>query len=115
MDILQEKAYKFALRIVKLSEYLNNEKKEFVLSRKVLDAATSIGLKIEEGKQGENKVDFVQNYAAANKDAFKSHLLLRLIRDSKYIGRALAESLLHDCGELQALLITSLRTSRKNG
>ena len=49
MDILQEKAYKFALRIVKLSEYLNNEKKEFVLSRKVLDAATNIGLKIEEG------------------------------------------------------------------
>ena len=114
MDILQEKAYKFALRIVKLSEYLTKEKKEFVLSRKILDSETNIGLKIEEGKQGENKLDFVQNYAAANKDAFKSHFLLRLIRDSKFIGRALAESLLHDCGELKALLITSLRTSRRN-
>ena len=47
MDILQEKVYRFALRIARLSEYLNNRKKEFVLSRKVLDAGTNIGLMIE--------------------------------------------------------------------
>jgi four helix bundle protein len=114
MDILQEKAYNFALRVVKLSEYLTNEKKEFILSRKILDSGTNIGLLIEEGKQGENRPDFIQKYSVANKEAFKSHFLLRLIRDSKYITIDQAESLLHDCGELQALLITSLRTSRKN-
>jgi four helix bundle protein len=113
MDILQEKAYAFALRIVKLCEYLNNEKKEFVLSKKLLDSGTNIGLFIEEGKQGENKPDFILKYSLANKDAFKSHFLLRLIRDSKYIGAKHAESFLHECGELQALLITSLRTARK--
>ena len=114
MDILQEKAYNFALRVVKLSEYLTNEKKEFILSRKILDSGTNIGLLIEEGKQGENRPDFIQKYSVANKEAFKSHFLLRLIRDSKYITIDQAESLLHDCGELQALLVTSLRTSRKN-
>ena len=50
MNILQEKAYKFALRVVKLSEYLHNEKHEFVLSRKILDSGTNIALLIEEGK-----------------------------------------------------------------
>jgi four helix bundle protein len=114
MDILQDKAYNFALRVVKLSEYLNNEKKEFVLSKKVLDSGTNIGLLIEEGKQGENRPDFLSKYAIANKEAFKSHFLLRLIRDSNYITISQAESLLGDCGELQALLITSLRTARKN-
>jgi four helix bundle protein len=114
MDILQEKAYAFALRIVKLCEYLNNEKKEFILSKKLLDSAANIGLLIEEGKQGENRPDFIQKFAIANKEAFKSHFLLRLIRDSKYITATQAESVLHDCGELQALLITSLRTARKN-
>lgn len=113
MDILQEKAYAFALRIVKLCEYLNNEKKEFVLSRKLLDSGTNIGLLIEEGKQGENKPDFIQKYSVANKEAFISHFILRLIRDSKNIGDAHAASFLHDCGELQALLITSLRTAKK--
>lgn len=114
MDILQEKAYKFALRIIKLSEYLNNEKKEFILSKKVLDSGTNIGLFVEEGKQGENRADFIQKYVVANKEAFRTHFLIRLVRDSDFINGALAESLLHDCGELQGLLITSVRTARKN-
>lgn len=66
MDILQQKAYKFALRIVRLSEFLNNEKKEFILSKKLLDSGTNIGLLIEEGKQGENRPDFIQKYSIAN-------------------------------------------------
>lgn len=114
MDILQEKAYRFALRIVRLSEYLNNEKKEFILSRKILDSGTNIGLFIEEGKQGENRADFIQKYVVANKEAFRTHFLIRVVRDCDFIGRSLAESLLSDCGELQGLLITSVRTARKN-
>ena len=46
-DILQDKSYKFALRIVKLSQYLAKEKSEFVLSKKVLDSGTNVGLLIE--------------------------------------------------------------------
>ena len=114
MDILQEKSYKFALRIVKLSEYLSNEKKEFVLSKKTLDSGTNIGLLIEEGKQGENKPDFIQKFSVANKEAFKTNFLLRLLRDSDAITLSQAESLLTDCEELQKLLITSLKTARKN-
>ena len=66
-NILQEKSYNFALRIVRLSGFLNNEKHEFVLSKKILDAGTNIGLLIEEGKQGENRADFIQKYSVANK------------------------------------------------
>src|SRR5688500_10289448 len=113
MDNLQEKAYKFALRIVRLSEHLHNEKKEFVLSRKVLDSATNMGLLIEEGKQGENRPDFIQKYSVANKEAFKSNFLLRLLRDSEKLTAVQAESLLTDCAELQKMLITSLKTARK--
>lgn len=114
MDILQEKAYNFALRAVKLSTYLHNEKKEYILSRKILDSGTNIALFIEEGKQGENKADFIQKNSVGNKEAFKVHLLLRLLRDSNFISETESESILSDCGELQALLITSLRTARQN-
>src|SRR5687768_18579031 len=114
MDILQDKSYQFAMRIVALSEYLGNEKKEFVLSRKVLDSGTNIGLLIEEGKQGENRTDFIQKYSVANKEAFKTNFLLRLLRDSAQLTLAQAESLLSDCEELQKLLITSLKTARRN-
>ena len=113
-DILQEKSYNFALRIVNLSEFLNNEKHEYVLSKKILASGTDIGLLIEEGKQGENRADFIQKYSVANKEAFKTHFLLRLLRDSNFITEVQAVSLLMDCGELQGLLITSLRTARKS-
>ena len=113
MDNLQEKAYKFALRIVRLSEYLNNEKKEFILSRKILDSGTDIGLLIEEGKQGENKPDFIQKYSVANKEAFKTNFLLRLLRDSEKISLLQSRSLISDCEELQKMLIKSLKTARR--
>ena len=112
-DVLQEKSYDFALRIVRLSEYLNDEKREFVLSKKILDAGTNVGLLIEEGKQGENRPDFIQKYSVANKEAFKAHFLLRLLRDSDFITETQATSLLSDCDELQSMLISSLRTARR--
>lgn len=112
-DILQEKSYKFALRIVKLSQFLSKEKHEFVLSKKILDSGTNIGLFIEEGKQGENRADFLQKYSLANKEAFKTNFILRLLRDGEYITEALSKSLLDDCGELQKMLIATLKTVRK--
>lgn len=111
--MIREKAYKFALRIVKLSEYLNNEKREFVLSKKILDSGVNIGLFVEEGRQGDDRPEFIQKYSLANKEAFKSNLLLRLIRDSEFITSNHAESILTDCEELQKLLISSLKTARK--
>jgi four helix bundle protein len=100
------------LRIIKLSEYLNHEKREFVLSKKILDSGTNIGLFIEEGKQGENRADFVQKYSLANKEAFKTNFLLRLLHSTEYISDSQAESILTDCEELQKLLISSLKTAR---
>jgi TIGR02436 family protein len=112
-ELIRDKAYGFALRIVKLSEYLNNEKREYVLSRKILDSGVNIGLFVEEGRQGDDRPEFIQKYSLANKEAFKSNFLLRLIRDSGYVAPAHADSILTDCEELQKLLITSLKTARK--
>src|SRR5947209_521516 len=109
VDILQEKSYKFALRIVRLSHFLNHEKREFVLSKKILDRGTNIGLFIEEGKQGVDRDDFRLRYSVANKGAFKTNFLLRLIRDSELISQAQARSLLDDCEGLQKMLIATIK------
>lgn len=111
-DPLREKSYAFARRIVKLSEYLHKEKHEYVLSRKVLDSGTNIGLFIEEGKQGSDRDDFRLKYSIANKEAFKTNFLLRLLRDEEFIGKAHADSMISDCEELQKMLIATLRTTK---
>ena len=111
-EILREKSYAFALRIVNLSEYLHKEKHEYVLSRKVLDSGTNIGLFIEEGKQGIDTDDFRTRYAIANKEAFKTNFWLRLLRDGNFLNEKQAQSLLEDCEELQKMLISAIKTTK---
>lgn len=110
--ILLEKSYKFALRIVKLSQYLNDEKREFVLSKKISDSGTAIGVLIEEAHQGENRADFLQKYSIANKEAFKTNFWLRLLHDSEFINEKQFQSLINDCGELQKILISAIKTTK---
>ena len=111
-SILQEKSYKFALRIVKLSQYLNDEKHEFVLSKKILDSGTAVGVLVEEAKQGENRTDFSQKLSVANKEAFKTNFWLRLLRDGGFLSDKQAQSLIDDCEELQKMLISSIKSTR---
>lgn len=110
--ILSEKSYKFALRILKLSQYLNDEKREFVLSKKILDSGTNVGIFIEEAQQGENRTDFLQKYSIANKEAFKTNFLLRLLRDGDFLNEKQAKSLLDDCEELQKMLISAIKNTK---
>jgi len=112
--ILLEKSYKFALRIVKLSQYLNDEKREFVLSKKILDAGTNIGIFIEEAHQGENRTDFLQKYSMANKESFKANFLLRLLRDGDFLSEKQSKSLLDDCEELQKMLISAIKNTKSS-
>src|SRR3954462_15010360 len=112
MSILKEKSYAFALRIVKLSEYLSKERSEFVLSRKVLDSGTNVGVFVEEAGQSPDHSDFISKFSLANKEAFKTNFWLRLIRDSEFINDKHAASLIEDCEELQKMLISSLKTAR---
>ena len=105
-NLLLEKAYNFSLRIVRLSEYLNNEKREYVLSRKILDSGVNISLFVEEAQQAENKQDFIPKYAIANKESSKTKLLLSLLADTEQISTPQSDSLLADCIELGKLLVS---------
>ncbi len=111
-SILVEKSYAFALRVVRLSQYLNNERKEFILSRKVLDSGTAIGALVEEARQGEGRDDFAHRLGLAVKEAFKTNYWLRLLRDSDQISGDQASSMLFACEDLQKMLIASRKTTR---
>ena len=111
-NILLSKSYKFALRTIKLFQYLSNEKKEFVLSKQVLRSGTSIGANIEEAHQGESKADFIHKLSIANKEAFETHYWLRLLRDSDLLEAKIAASLLTDCEELQKILVSSIKSAK---
>jgi four helix bundle protein len=113
-NVLKDKSYAFALRVVKLSQHLSAEKREFVLSKQILRCGTSVGANIEEAYQGESKNDFIHKLAIANKEAFETHYWLRLMRDSEILELKTANSLAADCDELQRMLVAAIKTAKKN-
>ncbi len=112
-SVLREKSYNFALRIVKLSKFLNEEKREFVLSRQILRSGTSIGANIAEGGRAESRSDFVHKLSVSLKESFETEYWLNLLRDGAYISPVQAESLISDCNELQRILTASIKTAKK--
>lgn len=112
-NLLKDKSYNFALRIVKLCRYLADEQKEFVLSRKILDSGTSVGSDVEEAAQAASTADFLHHLAFANKKAFETNFWLRLLRDSQLITDKQAESILVDCIEMQKLLTSATKTTKR--
>ena len=111
-NILKDKSYKFALRIVKLFQFLSVERKEYVLSKQILRSGTSVGANIEEAYQGESKSDFIHKLAIANKEAFETHYWLRLLRDSIILETNMADSFMDDCDEIQRMLVAAIKTAK---
>ena len=110
--VLKDKSYAFAVRIVKLSQYLTNEEKEYVLSKQVLRSGTQIGANLEEAFQGQSRLDFIHKLSIANKEAFETHYWLRLLRDSDILTKEQSSSLLTECDELQRMLVSAIKTSK---
>ncbi len=113
-NVLKDKSYDFALRIVKLYKYLIEEKKEYVLSKQFLRSGTSIGANIAEGNQAQSKADFVHKLSISHKEAFETEYWLCLLRDGGFLSETQVESLIENCKELQKILTTSIKTAKTN-
>ena len=109
-NIIVEKTYAFAIRIVNGYKYLCSEKKEFVLSKQLLKSGTSIGANIEEAMGGQSDKDFNSKISIAYKEARETHYWLRLLRDTDFLDKKIAESILEDNEELLKLIGSILKT-----
>lgn len=112
-NIVKEMSYSFSIRIVKLFKYLQEEKKEFVLSKQILKSGTSIGANIEEANSAQSKKDFIAKIQISLKEAKETHYWIRLLRDTSYLEEKLATSLLNDCNSIISVLTSILKTSKK--
>ncbi len=112
-NVLKDKSYKFALRIIKLYKHLCGIQKEYVLSKQILRAGTSIGANVTEGNQAQSKADFVHKMSISLKEAYETEYWLCLLRDSKYLTKVQDSSLIDDCNELQKILTASIKTAKK--
>ena len=103
-NVIQEKSYAFALRVVALYRHLISTGNGYVLTRQLLKSGTSIGANIEEAIGGQSRRDFQAKIAIAYKEARESRYWLRLLRDSAYLTGSQSQSMLDDCNELLKIM-----------
>jgi len=113
-NILREKSYVFALKIVQMYKEIVEQKKEFVLSKQVLRSGTSIGAMIRESEYAQSKADFVNKLSIAIKEANETDYWLNLLLDSKYITQRQYDELSPPCIEIIKIATASINTAKKN-
>jgi four helix bundle protein len=110
---LRDKSYLFAIKIVRLSQSIVSEKKEYVLSRQVLRSGTAVGALIRESEFAASKADFINKLTVALKESNETEYWLMLLHDTNYLLKTEFELLQSECKELIAMLVASIKTAKK--
>lgn len=111
-NIIQDKSFAFAIRVVNLYKELSTEKREFVLSKQLLRSGTSIGANVEESIGGFSKKDFIHKLSISYKEARESVYWIKLLNATDYIEQSEFESLNKDAEELCRILAKIIVTMK---
>ena len=113
-NALQKKSKAFAVRIIRMYQYLCEEKKEYVLSKQILRSGTSIGANIREAKRAQSKADFYAKLFISLKEAEETEYWLELLVETEYITKEMFDSVYADGEEIIKLLVSSTKTIKEN-
>lgn len=111
--IYKEKILKFAVRVVKLKNYLNEQKREYNIADQIQRSGTSIGANHREAIAAESDVDFVHKLAIAQKECNETLYWLELLKETGYIDEQMFASIYADAEEIMRMLTASIITIKK--
>jgi four helix bundle protein len=109
-----DKAYNFAIRVVKAYQFLQTEKKEFILSKQLLRSGTSIGANLAEANGAISRNDFSAKTSIAYKECLETKYWLSLLKDTNYIDEKMFSSMFDDADEISRMLFSTIKTTRIN-
>ena len=112
-NAVKDKSKAFAIRTVKLYQYLTDEKKEYVLSKQLLRSGTSIGANVSEGIRAQSRPDFFAKLNIALKEAEETSYWLELLHETDYLTEDEFSSIYGDCEELIKLLVAITKTQKQ--
>lgn len=111
---LYNKAYQFAIRMVKAHQYLTKEQREYVLSKQMLRSGTSIGANIAEANGAISKAEFSSKISIAYKEVLETKYWLELLKDTGYIDDRTFDDCYIQADELAKITFSILKTTRIN-
>ena len=111
---LSAKSYHFGVRIVKMVKFIKCSPKEYGMLNQVFRSGTAIGALVSEAMYAQSPADFINKLSVALKECNESYYWLNILKDTGYINETEYESMSNDCKELLALLVSSIKTTKKN-
>jgi len=103
-NVVQIKSYAFAIKIVNVCKQLQDERREFILSKQLLRSGTSIGANIEEAIGAQSKKDFFAKLTISYKEARETKYWIRLLTDTEYLTKEESEPLINEIEELLRII-----------
>jgi four helix bundle protein len=113
-NVLKDKSYSFAIRIVQLYKHLSETKREFVLSKQVLRSGTSVGALIREAEFAQSKKDFISKMSISLKEANETSYWIDLLKDTSFLTTDEYNSLNEKIKELIKMLVSTVKTTKQN-
>ena len=113
-NVVKIKSFAFAVRVVRLYQYLSTEKREFVLSKQLLRSGTSVGAMVREAEHAESKIDFKHKMGIAQKEINESIYWLELLKETDYLTKEQFESMHADAVEIIKLITSIIKTTKAN-
>lgn len=110
---IEERSFDFAVRVVKLKDFLIEEKKEFDISRQILRSGTSIGANVSEAQQAQSQANFLTKMNISLKEAAETKYWLRLLNATDKLTDKETKSILDECIEIEKTLYSIVRTTKK--
>ena len=101
---------RFAVRIVRLCQYLRNERKEYVMCKQLLRCGTSIGANLSEAECAISKKDFLSKIYIALKECMETKYWLELLHETNYLTDIQYTSIFADCEEIRKMLSSTTKT-----
>ena len=112
-NVVKKKSFDFAVRIVKLYQFLNEDKREFILSKQLLRSGTSVGAMVREAEHAESMADFKHKMAIAQKEMNESIYWLELLKETDFLNENQFLSINKNAVEIIKILTSILKTSKK--
>jgi four helix bundle protein len=113
-NVVMNKSFVFAVKIVNLVKSIQEQKKEYLITKQLIRSGTSIGANIREGNNAESKADFIHKLSIAQKECSETIYWLELLKETEYITDAQFTSTESDAVELIKLLTSILKTTKSN-
>jgi four helix bundle protein len=113
-SIIKQKSFDFAIRIVKMYRFLQDDMKEYVMSKQVLRSGTSIGANVREALNAESTADFIHKLSIAQKETNETLYWVELLHATNYFDKGIFESIHADTVEIYKIITSIIITTKSN-